>query len=208
MTLLPIGDAEAATRRLRRNTSHGQSGSGFLHARWIQRDTAFRDVATQLEQLTVDASCCPRRVLRDPAENQVAHFPAQGSPPGGAASPRQPRPVQPKSNAMPAHHRFWGDQQERFPPPGPQLSEPEHVVDGAQSPGEGNQFGISRFRVTLVPVRSASTGLPHRVLIPRNSPLPPLGDPRVHSRSSVRAAAGSARTFFSRVCNFDDIITS
>ena len=143
-----------------------------------------------------------------PAENQVAHFPAQGSPPGGAASPRQPRPVQPKSNAMPAHHRFWGDQQERFLPPGPQLSEPEHVVDGAQSPGEGNQFGISRFRVTLVPVRSASTGLPHRVLIPRNSPLPPLGDPRVHSRSSVRAAAGSARTFFSRVCNFDDIITS
>ena len=151
-------------------TSHGQSGSGFLHARWIQRDTAFRDVATQLEQLTVDASCCPRRVLRDPAENQVAHFPAQGSPPGGAASPRQPRPVQPKSNAMPAHHRFWGDQQERFLPPGPQLSEPEHVVDGAQSPGEGNQC---RFRVTLVPVRSASTGLPHRVFIPRNSPLPP-----------------------------------
>ena len=37
---------------------------------------------------------------------------------------------------MPTHHRFWGDEQERFLPPRPQLSEshPEHLVDRAQSP--------------------------------------------------------------------------
>src|SRR6516165_11116310 len=36
---------------------------------------------------------------------------------------------------MPTYHRFWGDQQERFLPPRPQLSEshPEHLVDRAQS---------------------------------------------------------------------------
>jgi hypothetical protein len=37
---------------------------------------------------------------------------------------------------MPTHHRFWSDQQERFLPPRPQLSEsdPKHLVDRAQSP--------------------------------------------------------------------------
>jgi hypothetical protein len=37
---------------------------------------------------------------------------------------------------MPTHHRFWGDEQERFLPPRPQLSEsdPEHLVDKPQSP--------------------------------------------------------------------------
>ena len=37
---------------------------------------------------------------------------------------------------MPTHHRFWGDEQERFLPPRPQLSEsdPEQLVDRAQSP--------------------------------------------------------------------------
>jgi len=36
---------------------------------------------------------------------------------------------------MPTHHRFWGDEQERFLPPRPQLSEshPEHLVERAQS---------------------------------------------------------------------------
>ena len=38
--------------------------------------------------------------------------------------------------AMPTHHRFWGHEQERFLPPRPQLAEsdPEHLVDRAQSP--------------------------------------------------------------------------
>ena len=37
---------------------------------------------------------------------------------------------------MPTHHRFWGDEQERFLPPRPKLSEndPEHLVERAQSP--------------------------------------------------------------------------
>ena len=36
---------------------------------------------------------------------------------------------------MPTHHRFWGDEQERFLPPRPKLSEshPEHLVERAQS---------------------------------------------------------------------------
>src|SRR5215831_14216405 len=100
------------------------------------RNCSLGNVEAQLEQLTVDARCAPRRVLGDHAENQLAHFPAQGFPSGGVSSPRQPRPVPAEARAMPTHHRFWGDEQERFLPPRPQLSEsdPEHLVDRAQSP--------------------------------------------------------------------------
>ena len=84
---------------------------------------------------TTSIAATPHRIRRDHAENQVAHFPAQGFPPGGVSNPRQPRPVQPEASAMPTHHRFWGDQQEWLLPPRPQLSEsdPEHLVERAQS---------------------------------------------------------------------------
>src|SRR5215831_11809361 len=65
------------------------------------------NVEAQLEQFTVDARCSPRRILPDHAENQLAHFAAQGFPSGGMSSPREPRPVQAEASAMPTHHRFW-----------------------------------------------------------------------------------------------------
>ena len=70
----------------------------------------FRNVESQLEQLSVDARCSSRRVLRDHAENQVAHFPAQGFPPGRAAISGKPNPIQPEAGAIPTHRRLRGHQ--------------------------------------------------------------------------------------------------
>ena len=99
----------------------------------LESPFTFTGIPTRFTALSTAPS--PRRILGDHAENQLAHFPAQGFPSGGVSSPRQPRPVQPKSNAMPTHHRFWGDEQKRFLPPRPKLSksDPEHLVQRAQS---------------------------------------------------------------------------
>jgi hypothetical protein len=54
--------------------------------------------------------------LRDHAKNEFSHFPANALPARPNVMPREPRPVQSKSSAVPAHDGFWCDHnQDSFP---------------------------------------------------------------------------------------------
>src|SRR5664279_1055066 len=99
------------------------------------RNGSFRDVETQLEQLSVDAGCSPRWVLRDHAKDQLAHFSADWFSSDCLSSSRDPTPVQPKPCPMPPYDRLRRDQNQRSLPARPNFSQndPEQPVDGTQS---------------------------------------------------------------------------
>ena len=99
------------------------------------RNGSFRDVETQLEQLSVDAGCSPRWVLRDHAKDQLAHFSADWFSSDCLSSSRDPTPVQPKPCPMPPYDCLRRDQDQRSLPARPNFSQndPEQPVDGTQS---------------------------------------------------------------------------
>src|SRR4029077_4896993 len=56
--------AAMASRWFLRNVSQRFTESGSLGARWIHRDTPFRDLKTQLEQFAVNTRRSPGRILK------------------------------------------------------------------------------------------------------------------------------------------------
>jgi hypothetical protein len=113
-----------------------------LHRVWISRgspdpsrDTPFREIETQLEQLAVNARRSPGRILGNHTKDQGANLFADTLPSSYLADSGDPRPIQTKSRPMPVHDGSGSDQDERLPPPGPAHSQhnPEQLVQGSQS---------------------------------------------------------------------------
>ena len=99
------------------------------------RNGSFRDVETQLEQLSVDAGRSPPWALSDHAKDQLAHFSTDWFSSDCLSSSRDPTPVQPKPCPMPPYDRLRRDQNQRSLPARPNFSQndPEQPVDGTQS---------------------------------------------------------------------------
>src|SRR5467141_3763803 len=128
--------AAIASRWLLRNVSHRFIGSGFLGARRNpSRDTPFREIETQLEQLAMNARRSPSWILSNHTEDQGANLFADTLPSSYLADSGDPRPIQAKSRSVPVHDGSRSDQDERLPPPGPAHSQrnPEQFVQGSQS---------------------------------------------------------------------------
>jgi hypothetical protein len=99
------------------------------------RDTPFRDIETQLEQFAVNARSSPGRILGNHAEDHGANLFADTLPSSHSSDSGDPGPIQAKPRPMPVHDRSRSDQNERFPPPGPERSQrnPEQLVQVSQS---------------------------------------------------------------------------
>jgi len=113
-----------------------------LHGIWISgsspdpsRDTPFRELETQLEQLAVNARRSPGWILSNHTEDQGANLFADTLPSSYLVDSGDPRPIQTKSRSMPVHDGSRSDQDERLGPPGPERSQrnPEQFVQGSQS---------------------------------------------------------------------------
>jgi hypothetical protein len=87
---------------------------GFAASGQKSRHSSFGDEDTQLQQLSVDAGCTPKRVgdghLQDQSSNRGADFWTSALPPGN------PGPEQAKALAMPSHDRL---PKEAIPPSQP-----------------------------------------------------------------------------------------
>src|SRR5437016_2465418 len=99
------------------------------------RDTPFREIETQLEQLAMNARRSPSWILSHHTEDQGANLFADTLPSSYLADSGDPRPIQTKPRAMPVHDGSRSDQDERLGPPGPERSQrnPEQFVRGSQS---------------------------------------------------------------------------
>jgi hypothetical protein len=99
------------------------------------RDTPFREIETQLDQLAVNARCSPGRILGNHTEDQGPDLFADTLPSSYLADSGDPRPIQTKSRPMPVHDSSRSDQDERLGPPRPERSQrnPEQLVLGRQS---------------------------------------------------------------------------
>jgi hypothetical protein len=113
-----------------------------LHQVWISRgspdpsrDTPFRELETQLEQLAMNARRSPSWILSHHTEDQGANLFADRLPSSYLADSGDPRPIQTKSRSVPVHDASRSDQDERLPPLGPEHSQgnPEQLVQGSQS---------------------------------------------------------------------------
>src|ERR1700747_2844115 len=94
----------------------GQPASGKF---WISGrslhptgDAALRHIGTEHEQFAVDAGSTPGGVLRHHPEDQIPHFVRDPPSTSPLAYLRDQAPVQAKTCAMPAHHRFRSDYKE------------------------------------------------------------------------------------------------
>src|SRR5882762_5783035 len=128
--------AAMASRWFLRNVSHRFTGSGFLGARRIHRETLlFREIETQLAQFAVNTRCSSGRILSNHTEDQGANLFADTLLSSYLAESGDPRPIQTKSRSMPVYDGSRSDQDERLPPPGPAHSQrnPEQFVPGSQS---------------------------------------------------------------------------
>jgi len=77
------------------------------------RDTPFREIETQLEQLAVNARRSPGRILGNHTKDQGANLFADTLPSSYLSDSGDPRPIQTKPGAMPVHDGSRSDQDER-----------------------------------------------------------------------------------------------
>jgi hypothetical protein len=99
------------------------------------RDTPFREIETQLEQLAMNARRSPSWILSHHTEDQGANLFADTLPSSYLADSGDPRPIRTKSRSVPVHDGSRSDQDERLSPRGPAYSQrnPEQFVQGSQS---------------------------------------------------------------------------
>src|SRR5256884_6986579 len=99
------------------------------------RDTPFREIEAQLEQLAMNARRSPSWILSHHTEDQGANLFADTLPSSYLADSGDPRPIQTKSRSVPVHDGSRSDQDERLGPPAPEHSQrnPEQFVQGSQS---------------------------------------------------------------------------
>ena len=84
-----------------------------LQALQVARNRWFGHVEPELEQFAMDARRSPARILSFHTPDQVADLESHLGPPKLA---RPPPPEQTEASAMPGHHRFRSDQDERISP--------------------------------------------------------------------------------------------
>ena len=94
------------------------------------RDTPFREIETQLEQLAMNARRSPSWILSHHTEDQGANLFADTLPSSYLADSGDPRPIRTKSRSVPVHDGSGSDQDERLSPRGPAHSQrnPEQFV--------------------------------------------------------------------------------
>jgi hypothetical protein len=73
-------------------------------------------------------------ILGHHLENRFPQFPADAPATVTNLASRTPMPISAKSCSMPAHHRFWSDNQKRLAPLSPHSldNDPEQLVDSIQ----------------------------------------------------------------------------
>ena len=100
--------------------------------RQVARDRRFRNVESELEQFAMNAWCSPVRILGFHASNQSANLRAHLWPARMAGSPT---PKQTEAGAVPGHHCFGFDQNQRVSPTGIQAThcDPEESVQTSES---------------------------------------------------------------------------
>ncbi len=96
----------------------------FAVAHHVFADAALTDVDAELEQLTVDPWCTPRRILSAHLADQISQLT------GNARSSRLavrylPGPEKTKALAMPGHDRFGPDDGQRRAPAAPDAGQPD-----------------------------------------------------------------------------------
>ena len=92
------------------------------------------NIKTQHEQFAVDARRTPSRILGDHAEDQIPNLLGGRSSASLLRDPGNQPPIQKETSSMPAHDRFWSDDEERLLPTGPDSlgNDPEEPVEAAQ----------------------------------------------------------------------------
>jgi hypothetical protein len=92
------------------------------------------NIKTQHEQFAVDARRTPSRILGDHAEDQIPNLLGGRSAASLLRDPGNQPPIQKEPGSMPAHDRFWGDDEERLLPTGLDSlgNDPEEPVEAAQ----------------------------------------------------------------------------
>jgi hypothetical protein len=93
-----------------------------------------RDGEAEHLQLPVNARRAPGRVLGNDPEDEVAQFLAHALPARTISMPREPRPVQFESGAVPADYRLWLDEKQYALPSRPESPQeyPEEFIGCAQ----------------------------------------------------------------------------
>ena len=124
--------AAMASRWFLRNVSQRFTRSASFGARRIHRETLL--IETQLEQFAVNTRCSPGGILGNIRKIARTSLLTRFRPPT-CLTLETPCPIQTKPRPMPVHDGSRGDQDERFPPPGP--ARPQHnseqLVQGSQS---------------------------------------------------------------------------
>src|SRR5712691_10291476 len=94
----------------RRNPLHMVAKEGLPSLQWpisprhhVDRDCGLSDLDADLEQLAMDLSGAPKRVLQAHSSDQVAHL--LGDPRSATGRTRLPSPVSGKTHAMPTQDR-------------------------------------------------------------------------------------------------------
>jgi len=77
------------------------------------------NIKTQHAKFAVDARCAPSGILGDHAEDQIPNLLGSRSSASLLRDPGNQPPIQKETSSMPAHDRFWSDDEERLLPSGP-----------------------------------------------------------------------------------------
>ena len=99
------------------------------------RDRSFRDIEIKHEKLAMDARCTPSRILANHLEDQLSHLLRGLFSSGGLPNLGNQLPIRPEAGPVRADHRFWGEDDERLLPTGPDAPSkyPEESVEGAKA---------------------------------------------------------------------------
>jgi hypothetical protein len=95
---------------------------------------ALRDFNTQHLEFTMDPRSAPKRILQGQLRNELPHLLRNAWSPPPSFRLGKPGPEPPKPFALPSHHSFRLNKQERVAPPWPHLSQsaPEQAIRGGQ----------------------------------------------------------------------------
>ena len=96
----------------------------FAVAHHVFADAALSDVDAELEQLTVDSWCTPRRILSAHLADQISHLTGNDRS-SRLAVPYLPGPEKTKALAMSSHDRFGPDDGQRRAPAAPDAGQPD-----------------------------------------------------------------------------------